>query len=102
MNDLPYFMTLSISPASMGSIIWSIFWEPGIECNLVSAWFGSTLEVIRPITETNNREILSRIFAFRREGVGLLWHAIFDLGDLKILDMIVSYLESHEERWGGS
>jgi hypothetical protein len=101
-GDLPYFMTLSISPASLGSVIWSIFWEPGLECNLVSAWFGSTLEVIRPLIEAGNLEILSTMFALRRERVGLLWCAIFDLGDPKLLDMIVSYLESHEERWGGS
>lgn len=46
--------------------------------------------------------MLSSIFALRRERVGLLWRAIFDLGDLKVLDMIVSYLETHEERLGGS
>ena len=101
-KDLPYFMTLSISPASVGSVVWSIFWEPGLECNLVSAWFGSILEVIRPIIEAGNTEMLSKIFAFRRERASLLWRPIFDLGDFKILDMIVSYLESHEERWGGS
>ncbi|KAH9212353.1 hypothetical protein DL95DRAFT_525191 [Leptodontidium sp. 2 PMI_412] len=100
--DMPYFMTLSISPASMGSIIWSIFWEPGVECNLVSAWFGSILEVIRPIIKAGNVEMLAKIFTLRRKRVGLLWRAIFDLGNVKILDMIVSYLESHEERWGGS
>jgi len=101
-QDLQYFMTLSISPASVGSVIWSIFWESGLECNLVSAWFGSILEVIRPVIETGNTEMLSNMFSLRRERVGLLWRAIFNLGDLKVLDMIVSYLESHEERQGGS
>lgn len=37
MKDLPYFMTLSISPSSVGSVIWSIFWELGLDCNVVSA-----------------------------------------------------------------
>ncbi|KAE9373832.1 hypothetical protein N431DRAFT_337065 [Stipitochalara longipes BDJ] len=101
-QDLQYFMTLSISPASVGSVIWSIFWESGLECNLVSAWFGSILEVIRPVIETGNTEMLSDMFTLRRERAGLLWRAIFDLGDLKVLDMIISYLESHEERSGGS
>jgi hypothetical protein len=102
MKDLPYFMTLSISPASVGSVIWSIFWEPGLDCNLVSAWFGSILEVVTPVINAGDTKMLSSIFALRRERVGILWRAIFDLGDLKVLDMIVSYLESHEERLGGS
>ncbi|KAG4436453.1 hypothetical protein IFR05_008067 [Cadophora sp. M221] len=34
-NDLPYYMTLSIHPGSIGSVLWSIFWEPGIACNIV-------------------------------------------------------------------
>jgi hypothetical protein len=65
-------------------------------------WFGSILKVIRPVIAAGNTERLSNMFTLRRERVGLLWRAIFDLGDLKVLDMIVSYLESHEERWGGS
>jgi hypothetical protein len=48
----------------MGSIIWSIFWEPGVECNLVSVWFGSILEVIRPIIKAGNVEMLAKIFTF--------------------------------------
>jgi len=102
MNNLPYFMTLSISLSSIGSVIWSIFWEPGVECNLVSAWFGSILEVIKPLIEAHNTNLLSSIFSLRRERVDLLWRAIFYLGDLKVLDMILSYLKTHEERWGGS
>lgn len=46
--------------------------------------------------------MLSSIFALRRERVGILWRAIFDLGNPKVLDMIVSYLETHKERLGGS
>jgi hypothetical protein len=52
--------------------------------------------------EIGNTEMLSNMFTLRRERAGLLWRAIFDLGDLKALDIIISYLESHEERYGGS
>ncbi len=48
--DLPYYMTLSMHSRSLGSLIWSIFWQPEIECNLVSPWLISILSVIRPIT----------------------------------------------------
>ncbi|KAH8653942.1 hypothetical protein BGZ60DRAFT_386758 [Tricladium varicosporioides] len=101
-NDLPYYMTLSIHPASVGSIIWSIFWEPGLDCNLVSAWFGSILEVVRPIVEAGDLEVLAKIFMARRRSPALLWFGIFILGDLKFLDKIVSYLETHDEQPGGS
>ncbi|RDW80323.1 hypothetical protein BP6252_04961 [Coleophoma cylindrospora] len=101
-KNLPYFMPLFICPASLGSVIWSIFWEPGIECNLVSVWFASILTVISPVIEAYDMEMLAKIFAFRRIQAGLLWRAILNLGDLKVLDMITSYLKSHEERLGGS
>ncbi|APA15905.1 hypothetical protein sscle_15g106750 [Sclerotinia sclerotiorum 1980 UF-70] len=96
MKDLRYFMTLRISPASVGSVIWSIFWQPGLGCNLVSVWFGSILKVIRPLIEAGNTKRLSNVFALRRERAGLLWRAIFHLADPRILDMIVFYLETHE------
>ena len=65
MKDLPYFMTLSISPSSVGSVIWSIFWEPGLDCNLVSAWFGSILEVITPVVKAGNTKLLPKYFLGR-------------------------------------
>lgn len=34
--DLRYYMVLSMHPSSIGSIIWSIFWQPDIEADLVS------------------------------------------------------------------
>ncbi|KAF4627263.1 hypothetical protein G7Y89_g10892 [Cudoniella acicularis] len=101
-DDLPYYMTLSIHPPSVGSIIWSIFWEPGLDCNLVSAWFGSILEVVRPIVEAGNLEVLAKIFMARRQSPALLWFGIFVLGDYEFLDKIVSYLETHDEQLGGS
>ena len=53
-------------------------------------------------TQADNTKKLSSIFALRRERVSLLWRAIFELGDLKVLDMIISYLKTYEERLGGS
>jgi len=105
-NDLPYYMTLCLHPATIGSVIWSIFWEPGLDCNLVSAWFSSTLEVIRPIVKAGDLEILAKIFMIRRLPPALLWVGVFVLGDLAFLDMLMLYLESHQERsnvgsWSG-
>src|SRR5690606_1726476 len=35
MGHVRYFMTLSIQPPSIGSIIGSMLWQPDVECNLV-------------------------------------------------------------------
>ena len=101
-NDLQYFMTLSILPASVGSIIWSMFWEPGLDCNLVSAWFASILDVIKPIIKAGNLEVLVKIFMARRQSPALLWLGVFVLGDLNFLNKIICYLETHDEQPGGS
>lgn len=36
-DELPYFMTLSLREESLGSALWSSFWEPGVDCTDVSA-----------------------------------------------------------------
>ncbi|KAK3936439.1 hypothetical protein QBC46DRAFT_419368 [Diplogelasinospora grovesii] len=89
--DLRYYMTLSIHSRSVGSVIWSIFWQPHIESNLVSPW---------PILESGNLEQLAKVFAFRRPRVASWWLGIFLLGDATMLDRIARYLETLEERWG--
>jgi hypothetical protein len=98
--DLQYYMTLSMHSRSVGSIIWSIFWQPDIECNLVSPWLASILSVIKPVLISRNLEQLVKVFAFRRPRIASWWLGLFLLGDLTILDHITRYLETLEERWG--
>ncbi|KAH7019358.1 hypothetical protein EDB80DRAFT_759635 [Ilyonectria destructans] len=98
--DLRYYMTLSMHPGSVGSIIWSIFWQPNVQCNTVSPWLSSILNVLRPIIDTGNLDIISKTFALRRPRVALWWLGIFLLGSPAIPGFIVRYLETLEERWG--
>lgn len=98
--DLRYYMTLSMHPMSVGSIIWSIFWQPDVDCNLVSPWLSSTLSVLRPLLDSGNLDILVKAFALRRPRVALWWLGIFLLGSPTIPGLIVRYLETLEERWG--
>jgi hypothetical protein len=37
--DLRYYMTLSMDALSLDSTLWSIFWQPDIQTNLVSPGF---------------------------------------------------------------
>ncbi|EEU47589.1 uncharacterized protein NECHADRAFT_78166 [Fusarium vanettenii 77-13-4] len=98
--DLRYYMTLSMHPMSVGSIIWSIFWQPDVECNVVSPWLSSTLSELRPLIDSGNLDILAKTFALRRPRVALWWLGIFLLGSPAIPGLIVRYLETSEERWG--
>jgi hypothetical protein len=96
-NDLSYFMTLSICPQYLGSAIWSIFWEPGVQCNLASAWLGSIHQEITPILKAGDMERLAKVFALRRPQLAPLWLGMFLCGCSEIIDMIRSHLQSLEE-----
>lgn len=97
-NDMLYYMTLSIDPVSVGSMAWSIFWQPGIECNLVSPWLSSILSVLRPLLKARNLDRLAKVFMIRRPRISLMWLGIFLLGDSAIFDRIECYLSQLEER----
>jgi hypothetical protein len=99
-SDLRYYMTLSMDPRSVGSVLWSIFWQPDIECNLVSPWLSSTLSALKRPLDSRNIMLLAKVFALRRSRISLWWLGVFLLGDLVILDRITRYLETLEERWG--
>lgn len=99
-TDLQYFMTLSIHPPSLGSVLWSIFWQPGIDCNLVSPWLASILDVLGPTIDGKRIETLVKMFLSRRPRVALWWLALFLLGDLSVLGWIQRYAEKLEEKYG--
>jgi hypothetical protein len=98
-NDIRYFMTISIHPSSVGPIIWSIFWQPDIDCNLVSPWLASVLDTLEPIIEQRQIEVLLKTFVSRRPRVAIWWIALFLLGDLAVLDWIRRYSLKLEEKY---
>ena len=71
--DLPYLVTLSCAIRVVSSALWTVFWEPEIDCNLASAWLFPVLEMFDPLIETNNHEMLVRVLARHRPMVGPLW-----------------------------
>ncbi|KAI3326646.1 hypothetical protein HD806DRAFT_487786 [Xylariaceae sp. AK1471] len=97
-NDMLYYMTLSIDPVAVGSMVWSIFWQPGIECNLVGPWLSSILSVIQPLITARDLDRLAKVFMLRRPRISLMWLGIFLLGDPVVLDRIERYLSQLEER----
>ncbi|EPE09309.1 hypothetical protein F503_07085 [Ophiostoma piceae UAMH 11346] len=99
-TDLNYFMTLSISPRMVASIVWSVFWQPEIDANLVSPWLAGTLDALRPTLASCNVMKLVQIFALRRPRVALWWLGIYLLGNQRILERVTRYLEMLEEQEG--
>ncbi|KAK3903204.1 hypothetical protein C8A05DRAFT_14821 [Staphylotrichum tortipilum] len=96
--DLRYYMTLSMHPRSLGSVLWSIFWQPSVPPNLVSPWLASISTVL---TSTPNPTQLAQVFLLRRPRVALWWVGLLLLGDLPTIhSRITCYLSTTEERWG--
>ena len=71
--DLPQLVTLSCAVRVLSSALWTVLWEPGIDCNLASAWLSPVLDVIGPLIEARNHETVVRLLAHHRPKVGPLW-----------------------------
>ncbi|KAF5963515.1 hypothetical protein FBULB1_13341 [Fusarium bulbicola] len=97
-RHLGYFMTLSAHPPFVGSIIWSVFWQPDVNCNLVGPWLTSVLVVLEPIIALNRTEILLKVFLSRRPRIGIWWVALFLLGDPALFNWIRRYTVKAEEK----
>ncbi|KAM0195077.1 hypothetical protein ACHAPI_006623 [Fusarium lateritium] len=96
-EEARYYMTLSMHPYALGSVLWSIFWQPEIQCNLVSPWLAAIGSVIQPAFNHSDFEMLIKIFLLRRPRVAMWWHGLFLLGNAKILDFIRNYLTTLDE-----
>ncbi|PFH61891.1 hypothetical protein XA68_15907 [Ophiocordyceps unilateralis] len=92
-QDMRYFMTISVNPSSVASILWSVFWQPDVNCNLVSPWLASIMDVLSSTLGAQDLETLIKVFILRRPRVAPWWLAVFLLGDLFILDSIEHYLD---------
>lgn len=50
---LSYFVTLSCVTQVLSSVLWTIFWKLGINCNLASTWLSLILEIVDSLLESN-------------------------------------------------
>ncbi|PWI65112.1 hypothetical protein PCL_07411 [Purpureocillium lilacinum] len=99
-EDLRYFMTFSLHPPSLGSVLWSVFWQPDVACNLVSPWLQAALVTLEPTLGALQLEALVKTFALRRPRAALWWLALFLLGDLSTVSWIRRYATKLEEQYG--
>ncbi|KAH7302998.1 hypothetical protein B0I35DRAFT_196066 [Stachybotrys elegans] len=83
-EKLPYLMTLGWNPHFLASAAYGVFWEPGIQCNLVDTWLYSPLSIARDLVTKGNFEQLAHLFALHRPSIAPLWYGILAFGGTKI------------------
>ncbi|KAK2757195.1 hypothetical protein FQN54_004709 [Arachnomyces sp. PD_36] len=94
--ELPYFMSLACIPNAISSCLSSCFWEPGIDCNVVSEWLHPPLQEVLPqlIHQKRCHTILC-MMAARQPNLASLWLGSAITGLLpKILQINKTYLPS--------
>ncbi|KAH9217378.1 hypothetical protein DL95DRAFT_105625 [Leptodontidium sp. 2 PMI_412] len=101
-DDIRYYMALSLSARAISSAIWSIFWEPGIHSNVASAWLGSIYNVLQPVIEAANVELLAKPLAMRNPRLAPLWLGFLRCGSNQMFGMIGRFLTTHHEHPGWS
>ncbi|KFY32934.1 hypothetical protein V495_08592 [Pseudogymnoascus sp. VKM F-4514 (FW-929)] len=97
-EQISQLMTISIGPRLIGSSLWSVFWEADVDCNVVSAWLSSIHEVIKPVLESRDTELLIRIFMLYRPQQAPLWMGVLWLGSSDWAGMVESYLATLSEQ----
>ncbi|EQK98420.1 hypothetical protein OCS_05866 [Ophiocordyceps sinensis CO18] len=93
-SNLAYYMTLSSNPVFLSSTLWAVFWEAGVDCNLVSPWCDPIIEVVKPLIECDGLEKLGHVLALRRPNIAPLWYGIAACGHTKTILAIVPYLRN--------
>jgi hypothetical protein len=97
-RQISQLMTISICPRLIGSSLWSVFWESGVDCNVVSAWLSSIHKVIKPVLESRDTELLIKMFTLYCPQQAPLWMGVLWLGSSDWAGMVESYLTTLEEQ----
>lgn len=70
-ESLPRYMTLSSNTWGLRSLLCCTFFDPDIECNLVSAWLNPAFAIIDSITPSQSS--LGAFLANRQPRLGIMW-----------------------------
>ena len=70
---LPKYMTLSCNPHGLRSLLRCTFFNPNIECNMVSAWLNPAFAVLTSVSPKLDNDALANILINRNPRLGLLW-----------------------------
>lgn len=87
---LPNYLTVGCNPRGLVSNLCGLFWEPGVTCNVTSAWLHPPLEEL-PLAsgiegcDKSYHEALVKISAMRRPEIAPLWLGASLCGTLPIV-----------------
>jgi hypothetical protein len=108
---LPNYLTLGCNPRGLVSNLCGLFWEPGVTCNVASAWLHPPLKELplAPGIEGCGRsynETLVKISAIRRPEIAPLWLGASLCGTLPIILSNVKtglpIMDPDASAWAGS
>jgi hypothetical protein len=94
-ESISKYITLSSNPRFLSSALWSIFWEPGVDCNLVSPWCDGIIEILEPLI-TNNLELLAHTLALRPPNLAPSWYSALLFGRTKLTERIIPFLKTQQ------
>jgi len=70
---LPYLMMISSNPMGVKASLCGVFFEPGIDCNTVSAWLEPARTSLDLIIKDCNYKKLATVLALRRPDLASMW-----------------------------
>lgn len=76
-SQLDKLLTLSCNPVGVKALLTSIFFEPGVECNVCGAWLQGTFEFLDSLKD---QHLLLRILMVRDPSIAFLWIGAFITG----------------------
>lgn len=105
-SRIPYYMTLSCNTFGMRALLCSAFFDPETFCNQASAWLQPAFEVIDPITQSSDYEMLAIVMSKRQPRMAGLWLGAIITGlESRLLQSIrtgMSPVDIHAAAWTGT
>jgi hypothetical protein len=95
-DQLPHFMALSCIPNILSSSVFGCFWEPEVECNLVSEWLGPLLQECIPyLLKADRFHTIIHMMAQRRPNSAPLWLGMWVTGLIpRLFDLVEKIIPS--------
>ncbi|KAH6706238.1 hypothetical protein BKA61DRAFT_558683 [Leptodontidium sp. MPI-SDFR-AT-0119] len=80
LNQLDKFLTLSCNAVGTKALLSSIFFDPGVACNICGAWLQGTFAFLDSDIIMQDQHILLRVLMKRDPSLGFLWLGAFIIG----------------------
>lgn len=83
-------MTLSLCPCVLGPSLYSVFWSPDVPCNCAGAWIQPISDILGPIIQNDEMELLYRLMSF--SPMSPLWLGLTICGRGSVINCILRSL----------